>query len=41
MTCWPVTVIAGFLMLLAGAAVTAFAMRQSEQPGPDLLKPQN
>jgi hypothetical protein len=32
---------AGFLMLLAGAVVTAFAVRRSEQPGPDLLQAQN
>jgi uncharacterized membrane protein YfhO len=37
----PASVIAGFVMLLAGAAVTAFAVRRKEEPGPDLLQPQN
>jgi hypothetical protein len=39
MNYWPATVIAGFLMLLAGAGVTAFAVRRSEKAGPDLLQP--
>ena len=37
----PLTVTAGFLLFMAGTAVTLFLVRRKEEPGPDLLMAQN